>query len=121
MLNLLRNKPYRGVAAVAAAGAAYTGFLAEDAFEVVSATLGETAVMVFVAPRGAAAAVEVTERGAQVLTGLAAGAVLAEVEEADEAVRSTERADAGATAAVIEAMIGLSAEQKARLRGALSL
>lgn len=134
MLNFLRFPSpsprviTQGVAAMAATGAAYSGALAagEGGFALLSATLlsaelGETDVMVFVAPQGTAAAVELSERGPQVLTGLAAGALLSEVEEAAEPLRLADRASPAAAAAMIDAMVALNDDQRAKLRGALSL
>lgn len=86
-----------------------------------SAKLGDVPVTVFVAPQGNAVAVELSGRGPQVLTGLAAGAVLSEVEEAGEAFGRTEQASSVDTAWRIEAMPELSDDQKATLRRALSL
>ncbi|MBB4657783.1 hypothetical protein [Parvularcula dongshanensis] len=114
----------RKILGVMLAGAAYSGaaLADDDGFELLSATLEGTPVMVFVDGRGTAVAVEVTDRGAQVLTGLAAGALLSDLREA-EALPTFRASRASYTdaEAMIETLAGLSELQRSKLRTALAL
>ena len=105
------------------------GTAAAGGFEVVSAHLDGRDVRVFVAPKGTAAAVEMGEERATVLTGLAAGIVLSDVEEAAHGpasglgARSSRigRLDARGADALIDGFAVLTDGQKDQLRSALSL
>ena len=102
---------------------------AEGGFELVSAVVDGRPVIVFVAPQGTAAAVEMGEARALVLTGLAAGIVLSDVEEAangpapgvSAASSRMSRLSAHDAEALIEGLVGLTLGQKDQLRAALSL
>lgn len=108
-----------------------TSFAASGAggFEVMSAHLDGRDVRVFVAPQGTAAAVEMGQERATVLTGLAAGIILSDVEEAARGpahglgARSSRigRLDARGADAVIDGLPALTDGQKDQLRSALSL
>ena len=98
-------------------------------FEVMSAMLDGRDVRVFVAPQGTAAAVELGAERATVLTGLAAGIVLSDIEEAARGPRSglgaaacrIGRLDARGADAVIDGFAVLTDGQKDQLRTALSI
>ncbi|WP_031549412.1 hypothetical protein [Parvularcula oceani] len=120
------------VLGLAAASAAYSSAAVaeEGGFELLSGIVDGNSVMLFVDRNGTAVAIELSERGAQVLTGLAAGALLSEVREADgepdltgqalSALRA-ERASTKEASALIDEMTVLNDTQKARLRTALAL
>lgn len=119
----------RGASDDAAYG--HAAILDEGGYEVVSAVVDGRQVTVFVAPQGTAAAVEVGETRAMVLTGLAAGIVLSDVEEAvgearparglSAASMRTRRLSARDADGRIDAIGVLSEGQKDQLRAALSL
>ena len=98
-------------------------------YTVHAAMLDGQDVRVFVAPHGTAAAIEVGEARATVLTGLAAGIVLSDIEEAsdgpsDGLTASTvreRRLSAPGASRVIEAMPHLTDGQRDQLRAALAL
>ena len=120
------------VLGLAAASAAYSSAAVaeEGGFELLSGIVDGNSVMLFVDRNGTAVAIELSERGAQVLTGLAAGALLSEVREADgepdltgqalSALRA-ERASTKEASALIDEMTVLNDTQKARLRTAMAL
>ncbi|MEE4208681.1 MAG: hypothetical protein V2I43_05395 [Parvularcula sp.] len=58
-----------------------------DGYEILTAKLPGRAIIAFQNKVGQVAALEVTERGAEILKGLAAGAVLSELEDAQETAR----------------------------------
>ena len=109
--------------------AAAQGVVATGGFEVMSAHLDGRDVRVFVAPQGTAAAVEMGDERATVLTGLAAGIVLSDVEDAARGpqnglgARSSRigRLDARGADALIDGFAVLTDGQKNQLRTALSL
>lgn len=98
-------------------------------FELISAILDGRRTYVFIAPQGTAAAVEVGEERATVLTGLAAGIVLSDVEEAQShgargLTASTSRISrllAQEAESLIDGLAALTDGQKGQLRTALSL
>lgn len=53
-----------------------------EAFEITKAELPGRSIIAFQKPGGQATALEVTERGAEILQGLAAGVIVSELEEA---------------------------------------
>ena len=110
---------------LAAAGAVLSQTaVAEGSFQLVSASLEGRDVIVFLDGAGTAVAVEIAEAEAQVLTGLAAGAVLSDVEAAQAADRPSfklDRATRTGMAALIDGMGRLSGAQKNELRQALSI
>ena len=112
-------------------GAEAGGDRAEGAcrYAVHAAMLDGKDVRVFVAPHGTAAAVELGSDRASVLTGLAAGIVLSDVEEAGAGpaqglgarTAMTHALSAPRTVDVIEDMAVLTDGQKDQLRAALCL
>ena len=102
---------------------------AVSGFEVHSAVLDGRRTQVFVAPQGTAAAVEMGTNRASVLTGLAAGIVLSDVEEATSGPASSIGASSSSISQLsareadelIDALPVLSDGQKGQLRAALSL
>ncbi len=120
------------VLGLAAASAAYSSAAVaeEGGFELLSGIVDGNSVMLFVDRNGTAVAIELSERGAQVLTGLAAGALLSEVREAEGGPDLTgqalgalraERASTREASLLINDMTVLNDTQKARLRTALAL
>ena len=111
--------------AVMARGESATG----DGFQLVSAVLDGRRTHVFVAPQGTAAAVEVGAERATVLTGLAAGIVLSDVEEAQGGPSSGLTASSSRISrlsprdadGLIDGLGALTDGQKGQLRTALSL
>ena len=100
-----------------------------EGFQLVSAVLDGRRTHVFVAPQGTAAAVEVGEERATVLTGLAAGIVLSDVEEAQGGPSSGLAASSSRISrlsprdadGLIDGLGALTDGQKGQLRTALSL
>lgn len=93
---------------------------AEDGFELVSGHVDGHDLIVFVDGQGTAVAVALAEDGAEILTGLAAGAALSDVQAADTAFRLTQASRSGTTI-LIDRMGCLSEAQKAKLRDALAI
>lgn len=110
-----------GEASGASAGAA-----GEQAYDIISARLPGRSIIAFEKRGGQAAALEITERGAEILKGLAAGAVLSELDEVratgDGAIKPLIR-DEGASREEAEAFILsldlLDGPEKKALMGAL--
>ena len=102
---------------------------AASGFEVHSAVLDGRRTQVFVAPQGTAAAIEIGMERASVLTGIAAGIVLSDVEEATSGPASSIGASSSSisqltareTDRLIDGLPILSEGQKGQLRAALSL
>lgn len=92
----------------------------EEGFELVSGHVDGHDVIVFIDGQGTAVAVEIAEEGAEVLTGLAAGAALSDVQAAQTAFRLTQASRSGMTI-LIDRMARLNDAQKAKLRGALAI
>jgi hypothetical protein len=94
-------------------------------FELLSAMVAGASVMVFVDPQGVATAVETTDDGTHILTGIAAGAALSDVREAAEfpsALPVPPRSvTAPEAAALVASLQGLNAAQRGQLLNALSL
>ena len=109
--------------------AGQAGIAGRPGFEAHTAVLDGRKVCVFVAPQGTAAAVEMGEGRALVLTGLAAGIVLSDIEEAANGPAaglgaSTSRIGhltARDADTMIDGLAPLSDGQKDQLRTALSL
>lgn len=97
----------------------------ELSFDITSARLPGRSIIAFEKRGGQAAALEVTERGAEILQGLAAGAILSELDEVrgDSAVTMPLFRDEGASREEAEAFIQsldlLDGTEKKQLMGAL--
>lgn len=115
----------RRVSRLAAASAVLSqAAVAETGYQLVSASLEGRDVIVFLDGAGTAVAVEMDDARAQVLTGLAAGALLSDVEAARGADRPAfklDQATGSGLAALIDGMGRLSDAQKNELRRALAI
>jgi predicted deacylase len=100
------------------------GFDCTEAYDITSARLPGRAIITFEKRGGAVAALEVTERGAEILRGIAAGAVQSEIEEVRSGVRTVPLSrDEGASREQAEAFIQsldlLDHVEKSAMLGAL--
>ena len=116
---LLNRRKAQGPESAAAA--------ADDGFDITTARLPGRSIIAFQKRGGQATALEVTERGAEILQGLAAGVVLSELEEVQKAAEtlsvyplteggSASRAEAEA---FIQSLDLLDGSEKQALLGAL--
>ena len=125
MVTMMVRRAFR----MAAAGAILSqGAVAEegldDGYELVSARLGDRDVLVFVDRNGVAVGLEVAEAGSTVVTGLAAGVLLSDVEavrDGNEFAFRLDRTSPLAAATLIDGMAGLTEAKRAELKAALAI